>query len=297
MNGLLSWLPTATLFAMMLSLGLTLAPQDFRRVLTFPAVVAVGLGGQLVVLPLVAFGLAWGWTLPPPLALGLVLIAACPGGVTSNVFTWLARGDVALSITLTAVSNTVSFATVPFVVALGTEVFGGELPALDLPLAETFATLFGTTAAPVAFGMILRARRPNVADRVHRPLLKLSTAVLLLLIAGLAASTARTGYDLEALAVRVTPAVVLLLAIGTTAGAFGARLVGGSAAVSRTLALEIGMQNVNLGLVVAVSLLGEPRYAGPSLIYLPVMLVFAAGIVAWGRWSQAVDPAPRRGMG
>ena len=114
----MSWIPTLTLFAMMLALGMTLRPADFARAASMPGVVAVGLLAQLVLQPLFAFGLARGLELSPTLAIGLVLIAACPGGVVSNALVQLARGDVAVSVVLTGLSSLVSFVSLPAAVAL-----------------------------------------------------------------------------------------------------------------------------------------------------------------------------------
>jgi BASS family bile acid:Na+ symporter len=284
----MSWIPTATLFTMMLALGMTLRPEQFRVLFAEPGAVALGLLGQLVLLPIVAWSLAWGLDLPPTIAIGLALIAACPGGVTSNVLSWLARGDVALSISLTAVTSSVAFVTVPFWTALALRTFGGDGPHVALPIGETVSTLFLSTALPVGAGMALLHFRPGIAERLHRPLLGVSTTVLLFLIVGLAISTWGSAHDLANLVRQAAPAVVALGAITMGIGLASARLLALRAATSRTIAIEIGVQNFNLALVVAVTLLDGPRYVGPALLYLPVMLALAFGIVAMGRR----DPDP-----
>jgi len=281
----MSWIPSATLFAMMLALGMTLRPGDFRRIAAAPAAVLLGMSGQLVLLPLVAFALARLFELSPTLSIGLVLIAACPGGVVSNALAQLARGDLALSITLTALSSLVSFLSVPFVISLALDVFGGEERRVALSFVEMAATLFGTTVLPVLIGMAVLRWRPAAAERLHRPLLGVSTGILMLIILGLVVSLwrARGELSMEQLVRNVTPAAVGLVAITMAAGAMGARILGLGGATARTLAIEIGIQNVNLALVVAMSLLGEQRYAGAAVVYLPVMFVFAGGVIALGR--------------
>lgn len=276
---------TLTLFAMMLALGMTLRPADFRRLATARSAVALGLLGQWVLLPAVGFGLAWGLALSPTQAVGLVLIAACPGGVVSNVFSRLAAGDVALSISLTAASSLVSFVTVPFVVGLGLEAFAGEAAGFTLTFAEMATPLFTTTALPVLLGMAWLHARPASAARVRGPLLAVSTGILLLLIVGLGVGVTHQAesLSLDTLVRGAAPAVALLVASTMASGWLGARLLGLAPAVQRTLALEIGLQNFNLALVVALSLLGEARYAGPALLYLPVMLGFAGVVVAASR--------------
>jgi len=279
----MSWIPTATLVVMMLALGMTLRAADFRRLLGSPAAVVFGVAGQLVVLPAAGFAIAHAFSLPHTLAVGLVLIAACPGGVTSNVLSWLARGDVALSISLTAVSSVVSFVTVPFLVSLALRVFGADGPPVTLSLVEMVTTLFGTTALPVLIGMAVLHVRPAWAARLHRPLLGASTSVLMLLIAGLAFNVSSSSRDLSDLLRRATPAVVLLVASTMAVGLAGARALGLGGPTARTLALEIGIQNFNLALVVAITILGNDRYVGPALVYLPVMFAFAGGVIVMGR--------------
>jgi len=285
----MSWIPTLTLFAMMLALGMTLRVEDFRRLAALRAAVALGMTGQLVLLPLVAFGVAHAFALSRTQAIGLVLIAACPGGVVSNVLSRLARGDVALSISLTAASSVVSFLSVPLVVGLGMRAFGGDGPRVALTFAEMASPLFGTTALPVIVGMGVLHRWPSLAARLHRPLLGASTGVLMLLIAGLAVGSARNASELSLgiLFREAAPAVVALVAITMGIAALLARVLDLGAATSRTLVLEVGLQNFNLALVVAMSMLGEQRYAGPALVYLPVMFAFAGAVIAMGRRSEA----------
>jgi predicted Na+-dependent transporter len=150
------------------------------------------------------------------------------------------------------------------------------------------ATLFATTVLPVGIGMASLRWRSAVAERLHRPLLHGSTAVLMLMILALFVSLWRSSGDLSMarLLRDGTPAVVALIATTMTAGALAARALDLDAAIARTITLEIGVQNVNLALVVA-SLLGEQRYAGAALLYLPVMFGFASGVIALGRRAEA----------
>lgn len=291
----MSWIPTGTLFAMMLALGMTLRLDDFRRLATAPVAIAIGLLGQLVWLPLVAFALAHLFPLSKTQAVGLVLIAACPGGVVSNVITRLARGDVALSISLTAASSIVCFVTVPVIVGLAMRSFGvAEQAAFSLTFADMASPLFSTTALPVLLGMALLRWWPALAARVQRPLLGVSTVVLMLLVVGLGVGMAQSAGELALgqLFAQTTPAVVALIAITMGGGLFAARLAGLDGARTRTLALEIGLQNFNLALVVSMSLLGEQRYAGPALVYLPAMFLFSGAVVAAARRSDAASGLP-----
>jgi len=280
----MSWIATVTLFVMMLALGMTLRLADFRRLAGMPAAVLVGLLGQFVLLPCAAFALAHTFALSRTQAIGLVLISACPGGVTSNVFSRFARGNVALSISLSAVGSMLAFLSLPFAMALAMRAFGAEGPRVVLSFGEMAAPLFGTTALPVLLGMGLLRTRPLLAGRLHRPLLAFSTGVLVLLIVGLGVGVARTSSELSipTLFRDVTPAVVALISLTMAIGMLAAKALGLDGATTRTLMLEIGLQNFNLALVVAMSVLHEQRYAGPALVYLPVMFVFAGSVIALG---------------
>jgi predicted Na+-dependent transporter len=163
-------------------------------------------------------------------------------------------------------------------------IFGGAGPAVALSLGELVATLFATTALPVVLGMLVLKHRSALAERLHRPLLNVSTGVLLVMIAALFASLAGSGeLSLGSLFRRVLPGVVALVG-GTMATAYGlARVLGYGARTARTLGLEGSMQNVNMALVVAVTFLGEQRFGGPAVVYLPVSFAFAALMIALGR--------------
>jgi BASS family bile acid:Na+ symporter len=281
----MSWIPSAVLFVMMAALGMTLRADDFARLGRTPRAVVFGLAGQLLALPLVAFGLAATLPLSPTLAVGLVLIAACPGGVTSNLLSYAARGNVALSISLTAMSSLVAFLTVPFLLSLALAAFGGAEATVALSLPGMTATLFGTTVVPVVGGMALLRFRPALAERLRGPLVGVSGTVLLLLIVGLGFSLFASGTDVADLAKRGTPAVALLIAIASAIGLLGGRALGLDAATGRTLGIEIGMQNFSLAMAVSMTFLDEPLYLGAALIYLPLMLLFSGVIVALGRKS------------
>jgi BASS family bile acid:Na+ symporter len=287
----MSWIPTLTLFVMMLALGMTLRLDDFRRLATMPVAMAVGLVGQFVLLPAVAFALAHAFALSRTQAIGLVLIAACPGGVIANVFSRFARGNVALAISLTAAGSVLGFATLPLVLGFAMRSFGADGPQLSLSFVEMAAPLFGTTALPVLLGMAVLEFKPRLGERLHQPLINLSTGVLMLLIVGLGIGVARSSGELSlgTLFRDVAPAVVALVGITMGIGMLSARALGLDPGTARTLTLEIGLQNFNMALVVAMSMLREQRYAGPALLYLPVMFLFAGIVIAMGRRDASAE--------
>lgn len=276
-------IPTATLALMMLALGMELGAGDFARLLQAPRAALLGLGGQLLVLPGTAFIMALTLPLSPTTAIGIILLAACPGGATSNMFSRYARGDIALSIALTAVSSLAAPLTVPLIVGAGLWLLTGTEASIEVSLQEMIVTLLVTTALPVIAGMALLHYAPALARRIRGRLLAAATAVMVLLVIGLAVNTARVQPDVAGMFARSAFAVLLLMTICATMAALAARWAGVPGPQSRTLVLEVGVQNINLALVVAISLLGEPGYLGPTLVYLPFMLLFGGAVVTLGR--------------
>lgn len=289
-------IPTTTLFVMMLAMGMTLRGEDFSRVVKAPWPVGFGLLCQIVLLPLTAFAIAWLLSLPGEVAVGLILIAACPGGVTSNALAHYARGDTALSISLTALSSAFAWLTVPFVVTMGLASFVEPGAAIELSPTETMLTLFSTTALPVALGMLCLRSWPQVARRLSRPLLLVSTALLMLLVVGLGFSLARSEHGIAGLLGRALPAVLLLLGTMTVLGYLGAKLLGLAEAGRRTVLVEVAVQNFNMAMVLALNVLHEPRYLGPALVYLPVMLVFAMLLIIAARRGRGVETPAAVGL-
>jgi BASS family bile acid:Na+ symporter len=273
---------------MMLALGMGLRVADFARLLHHPRAVMLGMTGQLLLLPMAAFALTHLLPLPPATAVGLMLIAACPGGATSNMCSRYARGDVALSISLTAISSVLAPVSVPLIVGFGIHAVQGPSPHIQVSVLEMAGSLLMTTALPVMLGMAWLRVFPDGAARFRGPLLAVATIVLILLIIGLGLNTVRTQADTVGMLSRSLPAVALLITIAAGAAALGARALRLTPAQSRTLLLEVGVQNVNLALVVAVAFLGEQRYLGPTLVYLPVMLLFALAVVISGRRNGIV---------
>lgn len=178
------FLPGA-LFVIMLGLGLPLTPADFKRVFLYPKAAAVGLAVQILLLPLVGFGLANLLPMEPVLAVGLMLLAACPGGATSNLITWLAKGDTALSVTLTAISSFVSVLTIPLILSFSLHWFMGSSQSVQVPFVQTVGQIVVITLIPVSLGMLIRAKKPVLADRLASPMKTLSSLLLAVIILGL----------------------------------------------------------------------------------------------------------------
>ena len=283
MNFDFSVIPSATLAMMMLALGMELSIDDFHRLLSKPRAAFLGVVGQLVILPCVAFGLVLSLPFAMTTSVGLVLLAACPGGATSNMFSRYAGGDVALSISLTAVSSICAPITVPLIVSLGLSLIAGTGSAIHVSMFEMVVTLISTTAAPVIIGMIIFHRYPVAAAKFRGKLLGCATVILVLLVIGLFVNTARIQQDVMGMFFRSATAVALLITICTLFTTLGCRWIALSSSQSRTLVLEVGIQNINLALVVALNFLKEPDYLGPTIVFLPFMFLLGGTVIFWGR--------------
>ncbi|TVR01721.1 MAG: bile acid:sodium symporter family protein [Deltaproteobacteria bacterium] len=266
----------AALFLIMLGLGLSLMVEDFRRVIVQPRGALLGLGVQLVLLPVVGFVIARTFPMSPELAMGIMVLAACPGGATSNLITWLARGDAALSVTLTAVSSVISVVTIPLILGLSMSYFldGGEIvrpPALQMILQIVVITI-----VPVSIGMAVRARAPGLAERAGGPM-KVISAVLLAVI--ILALVLRQRDEIVGFFVQSGPAALTLNLVMMSVG-FGLAALARLPVRQRiSVSIEGGLQNGTLGIAIAAGILGSEVMAIPPAIYSLIMFATGAGAI------------------
>jgi BASS family bile acid:Na+ symporter len=267
---------------LMFTVGLGLAAGDFRGLATRPGVVAAGLAGQLLLVPAAAFAVAFGFALPPVAALGLVLVACVPGGVTSNFITTLARGDAALSVVLTAGSTLAGLVTVPLVLALALAVFdeAGLVLPTTLPMADTARAVLLVTVLPMLAGMALRAWRPAAVARRLGAVRRLATAVFAAIVV---VAFSGDWHVVEAHWREVGPAVVAFNAVAVSGGLALARALALPPATTLTFGIECGLQNVALALFLGGGVLGEPALMVPAVIYVLVMNAATLLLVAVGR--------------
>jgi BASS family bile acid:Na+ symporter len=275
-NPVLAALLPAALAFIMLGLGLKLTPADFRRVLARPAAVGVGLVAQCLLLPLLAFGVAVVLQLEPATAVGLMILAACPGGVTAAMITDLAGGDTCLSITLTAATSLVAFISVPAVAGLSLGYFLDQPTWVSYPLGQAIGGLFLTTLVPVAAGVGLNSSGWLAAD-ASANIQRLANLVFLLVVcATFVTQWPQISMHFAAVGMAVLALNVLTMGSGTLLGSLARLPVRSRIA----LAVECGIQNSALGITVAVSLLGTPAFAVPSVIYAFLMNVTALLLIA-----------------
>jgi BASS family bile acid:Na+ symporter len=279
-------LPLA-LAVIMLGLGLGLTVEDFRRIGRYPRAVQTGLALQIGVLPWVALALALLLRLPPELAVGLMLLAASPGGATANIYSHLARGDVALNITLTALNSLLCLATLPIVLNLSMAFFLGTGTYVPPPTGKIIEVAL-VIVLPVALGMAVRALAPTFAAAMERPIRVISVLVLALLVT---AAVAQAWSTLLANFAAVGLACLLfnLASLGTGYAAPLALKLPRRQAIA--IAMEIGIHNGTLAIYIALNVLGNATMSIPAAIYSLIMFV-TAGLFAW--WltrAPAADPA------
>jgi BASS family bile acid:Na+ symporter len=265
------FLPLA-LIIIMFGMGMTLKVADFTRVILSPRATLLGLACQLLALPLIAWGLAHLFGLPGDLAAGLMLLAACPGGPTSNIITHLSKGDTALSVTLTAVASVITVFTIPLLVSFSMEHFMGDGQAITLPFGKTFLQLMVVTLLPVGLGMWVHQARPQLTQRLAGTVNALSVAFLVLIILAAVFSE----KDLGAQIVAGGPAAVTLNLCGMVVGYWLAMSFRLPKPQRVTLSIEVGIQNGTLALAIALGLLESPRLAIPAVVYS--LFMFLSGI-------------------
>lgn len=263
----------------MFTLGVGLTPADFARVGQRPLAFFIGALNQSILLPLVTFICVLAFGIRAEMAVGFMILAACPGGVTSNVISKLAKGDVALSVSLTAVISLASVVTVPLILGLSMGYFMGDAaPVIDI--TKTAVTMFALTVVPVTLGLGARAIAPAAMTRAEPKLSAVATILFAVIV--LAALAANWALFVENIVV-IGPALLVLLAALTTIGFVVPRLLGRSVTEAKTISVETGVQNSTLGIAVAAIIVGGEggftAYALPSAVYGILMYLIILPVV------------------
>lgn len=274
-----------SLFIIMIGMGLGLTVSDFVKEAHHPRAAIAGSVGQLLILPALGFLLAWGFGLSPALAVGLVILAACPGGATSNVITYLAKGNVALSIVVTAVASIATIMTLPLLVNQALSWQLGRSANVSMPVVDTIAMLVIIVLLPTGIGMLIRAKAPNLALRSEKMFNGFGAVVLLSLIVIISYGLRD---QLVGLLIQAGPACLLLNTLGIGAGIGIARLAGVAKEDQLAIAVELGIKNSTIGILVATTILHSQEMAIPSMVYGLTMYLFGAGLVAYGRSTIGV---------
>ena len=262
-------LPVA-LAIIMFGLGLGLTVDDFRRVARTPRAVAVALVLQVLVLPAIAFGLVEAFDVDPLLAVGVMLLAASPGGTTANLFSHLFRGDVALNITLTAINSVLAAVSIPLITNLAIREFDAD-GELGLQVGKVLQVI-AIVLVPVAVGMVVRHRSPAFAARSDRPVRVFSIVVLVVVSLGALLGERENLVDY----VRQVGVVTALFCLASLSlGYVGARLFRLDERQAIASAMEVGIHNTTVALTIALSVLDSTEVAIPSAVYSVLMYLFA----------------------
>jgi len=268
-----------SLAVIMLGMGLSLTPDDFKRVVLYPKAVAIGFLNQIILLPVVGFLLIKIFGMDNlELAVGVMILAACPGGPTSNLIAHISRGDTALSITLTAISSFVTIVTIPIVVNLSLSYFLAQGEYVPLPLVETIIRLTLITLVPVGIGMIIRSKARSFALKMDKPVKVVSGLLLFLIILATIVTNReifiQSFHDVGLIMLSLN---VLMLVLGYVSS----RIANLNVFQSITISIETGIQNGTLGIMIASTLLHNDVMAISPAVYSLIMFMTAGVIIGW----------------
>lgn len=270
----------------MIALGMTLRIADFKRVLTQPKQVLIGLLCQIILLPLLGFAVAGVFSLAPVYAISIVLLAASPGGSTSNLIVHAADGDRALSVTMTAISNTLTWLTIPFLLSIALSVFGGGARTIDFPVADTMLQVAAITVVPVVIGMGIRNWKTQFAEKSKRATRLFATVFLFLVIFALVIENWET---IVSDGPRFAPAFILLNLSSLAVGYYVAKVAGINRVQATTISIETGLQNATISITVAISILGNNDMAVIPGLYAIWMLATGFAFAFWMARQNSTD--------
>ena len=263
------FLPLALAF-IMFALGLGLTGADFLRVLKQPKDFIVGAISQIILLPVIAFILVKIWSISPELAIGVMIISAAPGGVTSNILTSFAKGDVALSISLTAVISLLSVVTIPFVMIISLKLLDSESLFKDISLISMALNMFAIVTVPVIIGMLFRKLAINIASRFESIAKKISAILFVIVLMGAILAERENVVSYFAQAGLITLVLNIMMMI---IAFYLAQSLGTGIAQKKCIAIECGLQNGTLAIFVATFLFGGGLYVIPAATYSLIMFV------------------------
>ena len=270
--GIITVLLPLALAIIMIGLGLELTLNDFKRVSKHPKAVLIALFCQLVILVGVAFLLCKVLSLPALLAVGLMLLAASPGGSTANLFSYLFKGDIALNISLTAINSVVAAITLPLIMNFSILHFMQENQQITLPLSK-IVQVFAIIIVPVGIGMLIRHYAPKLTEKLNKPL-RIFAIVFLIAIIALAIFAER--QNIATYLTQVGLATAIFCACSLAIGYFVPRLLGINSTQARACAFEIGIHNSTLAMTIALTVMSSSAVAMPAAVYSIFMYIFAA---------------------
>lgn len=278
----------SSLFIIMLGMGLSLVVDDFKRIIVYPKAILLGLTNQIIILPLIGFGIASLFPVKPEIAIGIMILASCPGGPTSNLIAHLAKGDTALSVTLTSLSSFITILTIPFIINFALLHFMEEGQRIQLPVLKTIMQIVIVVIIPVSIGMLIRRYREGFALLMAKPVRTASGIVLALIIIALVLKDKANfvSYFQQA------GIVALVLNVCTMIfGYYSAKLFGIIDKRAISISIESGIQNGTLAIFIAVALLDSTALAIAPAIYSLIMFGTGGIVIYLGLRRSKLVPA------
>ncbi len=267
-----------SLAIIMFGMGLTLVIKDFTRLFTYPKEIFIGLFNQLVFLPLIGFLIILLFDLDSTMAIGIMILSLCPGGPTSNLISQVSRGNIGLSVTLTALASLITVFTIPIILSEAISYFSGETDVIiELPIVQTMIQILVITVIPVSIGMVIRKKNEDFALRMERPM-RIASTVLFIIIFLLVMIANK---DLIVQAMKEVGLATLLLNLSTMAlGYMTAKLSGVKGKSQISITIESGIQNGTLAFVIATTILNNVEMGLPTGAY-SIWMFISGGILMW----------------
>lgn len=261
-----------SLAIIMFGFGLTLTPSDFKRIAQYPKSVFLGLFCQMVLLPLLAYVVCKSFNLSPEISIGVMILAASPGGITANLFSHLAHGDIALNLTLTAINSVLAAFSLPLLVNLAYKIFAGQEQNIGLQFSKTIE-VFAIVLIPVAIGMFVKNKKPAFSQKMDKPVRIFSMLVLLIIVVG---AVAKEKERLSTSFAQIGIAMLVFNLGSMLIGYLIPRILKLSNREATAISMEVGIHNSTLAIYVAVALLGSFALALPAAVYSIIMFFTAA---------------------
>ena len=272
-----------SLAIIMFGMGLGLVTGDFVRLFSFPKAVLVGLCNQLLLLPLIGFAIVVLFDLNPSMAIGVMIISVCPGGPTSNLITQVSRGNIGLSVTLTALASLITVFTIPILLSKAIAYFTGNSGIIiQLPILETMVQILVITIIPISIGMMIRKRNEGFAVRMEKPMRTASTVLFVIIF--LVIIIANKDNLVQAMK-EVGLATLLLNLLTMGLGFLTAKLFGIAGNSQITITIESGIQNGTLAFVIATTILNNFEMGLPTGAY-SIWMFITGGILMWHLGSK-----------
>ena len=270
MDNASTYILAGALIIIMLGMGLSLKVEDFKRIVLYPKGIFIGLTNQLIFLPVIGFLIATLLPMQPEIAVGVMILAACPGGPTSNLISFMAKGNLALSVSLTALSSVITIFTIPFIVVFASEYFVGAEEVVQLNIVQTIVQIFVIVVIPIAIGMLIRSAKPEFANKMGKPVRIASGVVLALIIIGL---VIKERANFVAYLKQAGVATFLLNVLTMALGYASARLFKLPKTSAISISIESGIQNGTLAITIAIVMLQNTSYAIAPAVYSLLMFI------------------------